>query len=138
VKEISFDLPAMYGDHHVTEVRRLLLELPGVQEVYASSSFHVVEVQFDETKLGSQKIEQTLSEAGYLGELPVPVEMGALAERENGDKPFFRHTAVFENTGHTVSFGQQVPFAGRPLWPCPGMGPLTQNLDESEEEKEYG
>jgi copper chaperone CopZ len=131
VKEISFDLPAMYGDHHVTEVRRLLLELPGVQEVYASSSFHVVEVQFDETKLGSQKIEQTLSEAGYLGELPVPVEMSTLAERENGDKPFFRHTAVFENTGHTVSFGQQVPFAGRPLWPCPGMGPLTQNLDKS-------
>lgn len=131
MKEISFDLPTMYGDHHVTEVRRLLLELPGVQEVYASSSFHVVEVQFDETKLESQTIEQTLSDAGYLGELPVPVEMGALAERENGDKPFFRHTAAFENTGHTVSFGQKVPYAGRPLWPCPGFGPLAPDVEEN-------
>lgn len=131
MKEISFDLPTMYGDHHVTEVRRLLLELPGVQEVYASSSFHVVEVQFDETKLESQTIEQTLSDAGYLGELLMPVEMGALAERENGDKPFFRHTAAFENTGHTVSFGQKVPYAGRPLWPCPGFGPLAPDVEEN-------
>ncbi len=121
----------MYGDHHVTEVRRLLLELPGVQEVYASSSFHVVEVQFDETKLESQTIEQTLSDAGYLGELLMPVEMGALAERENGEKPFFRHTAVFENTGQTVSFGQKVPYAGRPLWPCPGFGPLAPDVEEN-------
>lgn len=131
MKEISFDLPTMYGDHHVTEVRRLLLELPGVQEVYASSSFHVVEVQFDETKLESQTIEQTLSDAGYLGELPMPIEVGALAERENGDKPFFRHTAAFENTGHTVSFGQKVPYAGRPLWPCPGFGPLAPDVEEN-------
>lgn len=131
MKQLSFELPAMYGDHHVTEVRRLLLELPGVQDVYASSSFHVVEVQFDETQLEPQTIEQTLSDAGYLGELAMPVEMGALEGRENGKKPFFRHTAAFENTGQTVSFGQKVPYAGRPLWPCPGMGPLIQNLDES-------
>lgn len=131
MKELSLDLPTMYGDHHVTEVRRLLLELPGVQDVYASSSFHVVEVQYDEAKLESQTIEQTLSDAGYLGELLIPVEKGAQAGRENGEKPFFRHTAAFENTGHTVSFGQKVPYAGRPLWPCPGMGPLTQSLDES-------
>lgn len=131
VKEISFDLPTMYGDHHVTEVRRLLLELPGVQEVYASSSFHVVEVQFDETKLESQTIEQTLSDAGYLGELLMPVEMGVLSERENGEKPFFRHTVAFENTGQTVSFGQKVPYAGRPLWPCPGFGPLAPDVEEN-------
>ena len=37
----------MYGDHHVVEVRRLLLEMPGVTDVYASSSFQVVEVAFD-------------------------------------------------------------------------------------------
>jgi len=27
---LSLELPAMYGDHHVVEVRRLLFELPGV------------------------------------------------------------------------------------------------------------
>jgi hypothetical protein len=27
--------------------------------------------------------------------------------------------------GNMVSFAQQVPYSGRPLWPCPGMGTLT-------------
>ena len=138
METISIDLPAMYGDHHVMEVRHLLLELPGVTEVYASSSFHIVEVQFDETKLDAGQIEQTLDKAGYLGELPVPVEKGALSERENGDKPFFRQTAAHEGTGQDIGFAQKVPYAGRPLWPCPGMGPLAQNVDENEEELNYG
>ena len=30
---LSLDLPSMYGDHHVTEVRHLLLELPGVDRL---------------------------------------------------------------------------------------------------------
>ena len=131
MKELSIDLPTMYGDHHVTEARRLLQELPGVQDVYASSSFRIVEVRFDETKLEPEEIEQTLDAAGYLGELPMPVEKGALSDRENGDKPYLRHTAAYENTGHTVSFGQKVPYAGRPLWPCPGMGPLAPDVDKS-------
>jgi len=37
------ELPAMYGDHHVTEVRHILLGLDGVKDVYASSGFRVVE-----------------------------------------------------------------------------------------------
>lgn len=138
MEAISIDLPAMYGDHHVMEVRHLLFELPGVTEVYASSSFHIVEVQFDETKLDAGQIEQTLDKAGYLGELLVPVEKGALSERKNGDKPFFRHTAVHESTGQDISFAQKVPYAGRALWPCPGMGPLAQNVNESEEELNNG
>ena len=44
------ELPTMYGDHHVVEVRRLLLGLPGVEEVYASSGFQSVEVTYDPAK----------------------------------------------------------------------------------------
>ena len=41
----SFEAPALYGDHHVSEVRRILLELTGVNEVYVSSSaFQIIEV----------------------------------------------------------------------------------------------
>jgi copper chaperone CopZ len=126
----------MYGDHHVTEVRRLILELPGVTDVYASSGFRVVEVQYDETKMDPEQITAKLEEAGYLGDVPMPVEKGALSERENGDKPYFRHTAAYEQSGRTVSgspvvsFGQQIPYAGRPLWPCPGMGPIQQTEEE--------
>jgi copper chaperone CopZ len=120
----------MYGDHHVTEVRHLLLELPGVSDVYASSSFRVVEVEYDEAKLSPDQIKAVLGEAGYLGEIQMTVERGAIGERENGDTPFFRHTVAYEQTGRSISFAQQVPFAGRPLWPCPGMGPIKHNEEE--------
>lgn len=124
MNKVTLDLPAMYGDHHVIEVRRLLQELPGVDDVYASSGFQVVEVQYDEAKLSLEEINAVLDEAGYLGEIPVTVEQGAVEDRENGDKPYFRHTVAYEQTGKSISFAQQVPFAGRPLWPCPGIGPI--------------
>lgn len=132
---VIFELPSMYGDHHVTAVRRLLLALPGVKVVYASSSFRVVEVQYDEKQLIPAQIETVLQDAGYLGELPVPSESGvAVTQNQNGDKTYFRHTAAYEQTGKSVGFSQQVSYAGRPLWPCPGMGVI----DSMEEEETHG
>ena len=127
---VTFELPSMYGDHHVTAVRYLLLALPGVKIVYASSSFRLVEVQYDEDLLTPSEIETALQEAGYLGELPVPTETG-VAVTQNGAKTYFRHTAAFEQTGKSVGFAQQVSFSGRPLWPCPGMGVIS-NMEEKE------
>jgi copper chaperone CopZ len=120
----------MYGDHHVTEVRRLLVTLPGVEDVYASSSFRIVEIQYDETISDPESFEQALDEAGYLGEMQMPVEKGAIGDRQNGDKPFFRQSTAYEQTGEAISFAQQTPFTGRSLWPCPGMGPLLTPTDE--------
>jgi hypothetical protein len=114
------------------------MELPGVEEVYASSGFRFVEVKYDETKLAPDKIEATLEEAGYLGELPVVVEQSTVEERENGAKPYFRHTVAYAQTGQAVNFAQKVPYAGRPLWPCPGMGPIVQPKAETEEELNHG
>ena len=45
MEEVQIHVPAMYGDHHVLEVRRILLELPGVLDVYASSCFQTVQVK---------------------------------------------------------------------------------------------
>jgi hypothetical protein len=98
--------------------------MQGVEDVYASSSFQVVEVEYDEAQVDPEAIEAVLDEAGYTGELPMPVEVGASPAAENGNKAFFRHTAAYEQTGHSVGFAQVVPFAGRPLWPCPGMGTI--------------
>ncbi len=121
---LTLELPSMYGDHHVVEVRRLLLELPGVADVYASSSFRIVEVQYDDAELTPDQIKAVLGEAGYLGELPMPAETSTPATENNG-QTYFRHTAAFEQTGQVVNFGQKVPYNGRPLWPCPGMGPIS-------------
>ena len=131
METLTFELPTTYGDHHVVEVRRLLLELPGVDDVYASSGFQIAEVSYDPDKLTPDAIQTRLKEAGYLGELPTPVEAGAAAYLEKGDRSFFRHTTVYENVRQTVSFAQNVSYSGRPLWPCPGMGSIqTKALEE--------
>ena len=124
---LTLDLPAMYGDHHVMEVRQLLLSLNGVKDVYASSAFHTAEVTFDPALVNADVITTKLDEAGYLGELLVPEETGAPATNGNGDKAFFRHTAAYAAAGKTISFAQNVSYTGRPLWPCPGFGPLKMD-----------
>lgn len=134
MEQLTLELPAMFGDHHVVEVRRLLFALPGVAEVYASSAFRAVEITFDPAQVDSETIKKTLDQAGYLGELPIPVESGIAvgAKSANGKKTYYRHTAVYENTRSVVGFSQQVSYSGRPLWPCPGMGPLTPKSQEEE------
>ena len=117
----TFESPALYGDHQVSEVRRILLELTGVSEVYASSAFQVIEVKYDPAKINAEQITACLEEAGYLGEVPMLIETGIAVEKIGGDH-FFRHKAVYETIKGTVSFAQRVDYNGRPLWPCPGLG----------------
>lgn len=132
METLTLELPTMYADHHVLEVRRLLLEMPGVEDVYASSGFRLVEVTFDSIKVTPEAIRSQLDKAGYLGEIPIPEEAGAAAYVEKGDRSFFRHTMVYENTQQVVSFAQNVSYSGRPLWPCPGMGPIQAKIVEEE------
>lgn len=129
----TFETPMLFADHHVTEVRRILLGVPGVQDVYASSAFRIVEVTYDETKVNDLEIAVHLDDAGYLGEWTAPVEIGATfvdtASDSHAQKAFFRHTQVFEST-RQVGFSQDMRPSGAPipgasasraLWPCPGM-----------------
>ena len=120
MKSASFTLPMMYGDHHVLTIRQMLSALPGVTQIYASSSFQIVEVEYDEAQLSEEEIQDSLAEAGYLEEIMIPSEIGTNGA-DPDVKPFFRHTAVFNQTGSTISFGQTVPEVERPLWPCPGI-----------------
>jgi copper chaperone CopZ len=123
----TFNLTMMYGDHHVIEVRKLVSAIPGVEEVYASSRFQVVEVTYDESKVDAATIEEKLDQAGYFGEMSFPVEAGTGTTAPDGQKAFFRHTAVLAQAGPAVSFAQKAPYEGRPLWPCPGVGPLRES-----------
>ncbi len=122
MKSFTISLPLMFGDHHVVEVRRILLETPGVQEVYASSSFQVGEIKYDESQVTEEQLCATLEKAGYLGDMPVAVEIGA--QTEAGGEPTYRHTAVYPQTSKVTSFEQKVSNGVRPLWPCPGIGTL--------------
>jgi len=128
MEKLTLEVPAMYGDHHVIEVRRILLETPGVEDVYASSAFHAVEVGYDPAKVNDVEIKMKLNQAGYLGEWTVTTEPTPDAAK-NGKPTFMRHTAVYEQTRQTVSFAQNTEQSARPLWPCPGMGPI-RGMDE--------
>ena len=127
---LTIDLPAMYGDHHVVEVRRLLLDLDGVEEVYASSGFRAAEVTYNSKKIKKTDITAKLDESGYLGELSIPQETDIPANEANGKGSFFRHTESYAQTNHVVSFGQDIGHGGRALWPCPGMEPIRGMEEE--------
>ena len=130
-KTVTFDTPALYGDHHVLEVRNLLLSIPGVQDVYASSAFHVVDVTYDPDKVEESVLAGKINEAGYLDELEMPVEKSVAAYGQRESSPaFFRHTQVFEASRQTVGFAQTVGYSGRPLWNCPGFGVIKNKMEE--------
>jgi lipocalin len=98
--------------------------------MYVSSAFRVVEVTYDESQTNDLQIAQKLDAAGYLGEWTLPIEIAAKPQGEEGAPAFFRHTQTYETVRHTVSFSQRISYSGRPLWPCPGMGPIPK-VDES-------
>jgi hypothetical protein len=104
------------------------LAIPGIEEVYASSSFRAVEVTYDPEKVNDLEIQLKLDEAGYLGEWSILAETGVAVARKDGEGSF-RHTAVYEQTRQVVSFAQNVSSVGRPLWPCPGMG-IIKTMEE--------
>jgi copper chaperone CopZ len=127
VKRATFDVPTMYGDHHVIEVKRILLATPGIKEVYASSAFQQVEVTYDSDEINDLEIAMKLDEAGYLGEWTFPKETGEASYNKENTPAYFRHTSVYETLQQGVSFSQNVSYSGRPLWNCPGMGVVNVN-----------
>ncbi len=130
METITIEIPTMYGDHHVLEVRKLLLAIPGVKDVYASSCFGIVRVQYDPGFTNDLEIKMKLDEAGYLGEWTIPAEYTVSLDASQEKPEYFRHTEVFETTKSVVSFAQNISYSGRPLWPCPGMGLIREKMEE--------
>ena len=131
---LSLELPLMYGDHHVKEVRRILLEFEGVSDVYASSGFRALEVEYNGKKTPKKDLIAALEKAGYIGSFNFSVEQ-SIPAYENLEGAYFRHTAASEQTGNIVNFEQVVRVQKSPLWPCPGMGPLKPATLEVDKEK---
>lgn len=130
MKKITYELPNLYGDHHVVEVRRILFDIPGVVDVYASSAFRMVEVTYDPKQTNDLDIAVRLDQMGYLGEWSAPMEASAATYLEDRSRSFFRHTNVFETTRQVVTFSQNVSYSGRPLWNCPGMGVIKNKMED--------
>ncbi len=65
MEKVTLTVPAMYADHHVVIVKRLLSPLAGVENVIASSAFKEVEVEFDPAKTNEAALVKALTDAGY-------------------------------------------------------------------------
>ncbi len=102
---LTLDLPTLYGDHHVTEVRRLFLDIPGVDDVYASSCFQVVRVTYDPGRTDAAAIHARLDAAGYLADVSVPLEADAAQSPDSPDRQT-RRTTTYPQTGRVIGFAQ--------------------------------
>jgi hypothetical protein len=121
VEKAVFQTPGLYADHHVTAARERLLAQPGVQAVYVSSAFFVVEVSFDETLTTPELLARQLEELGYLNEIPAQTETWVTPLR-GGPAVSFRRSATHKMLNKSISFQQRVPYSRRPVWNCPGVG----------------
>ena len=65
MEKLQLNVPDMWADHHVLKVRALLLAMPGVQDVIASSAFRMVALSYDPTVVSAGAIMGTLDDAGY-------------------------------------------------------------------------
>jgi copper chaperone CopZ len=65
MEKITLTLPTMWADHHVTSVKRLLAPISGVENVFASSAFKQVLVEFDAGKTSQAVLVKALTDAGY-------------------------------------------------------------------------
>jgi hypothetical protein len=108
-----------------------------VKDVYASSGFRVVEIEYDGRKTSQEELTDALEKAGYTWDFDLPEESSTPAT-EQKDKAYFRHTEAFEQTGNTVSFEQEVKIRKSPLWPCPGMGAIQPKFLKVDKENEDG
>jgi copper chaperone CopZ len=93
MEKVIVDVPSMYADHHVLAVRKLLTQLEGVGDVYASSAFKQVLVHYDPAAITAEAITGALGEAGYTEEMPMPVQ-DKLAE-ESWKNGAFRMTKTY-------------------------------------------
>ncbi len=128
MNKVMFETPGLFADHHVTEVKRMVMEIPGVEDVYASSAFHVVEIAYDPQKTDEGSLREVISNAGYMNDMLVPNETGIAGSESEYIGVFQRHTQAFAATNQVVAFSQQVESSGRPLWNCPGVGVLSREV----------
>lgn len=96
--KFTLTVPAMYADHHVTIVKRLLAPMAGVENVYASAAFKQVTVEFDKAKLSQDQIVKALIQAGY-----TPGEEQVIMRRPDG-----RFDPTWDNNGVRSTSTNQV------------------------------
>ena len=108
--KLVLTIPTLYGDHHTTAVKEILEGLEGLKDIYVSSAFKQIGVSYDKKKLSPEQIETALAKAGYSTDEFESAYPTSVKERET------RHSAAVIGVGDSLSFAQNVPYEGQPLW----------------------
>ena len=131
MKEARFDIPILFGDHHVLEITKILSEIEGINEFYISSAYNFVKFDYDESKISEEAIGDLFKKAGYYGEMGFEVEMFAVdTEGVTKNKKHFRKSVLYDQTNLTQGFKQNATKTSRKEWPNPGMGNLEVGKKE--------
>jgi copper chaperone CopZ len=88
MERVTFNLPAMWADHHTLAVREALNQVDGVEKVIASALYKDVLVKYDPAKVDSSTLETALAQAGYqVGQAP---ELPTFPERTDDMSDWFQ------------------------------------------------
>lgn len=63
--DITFSIPGMYADHHVSAVVDSLNNVEGISKIVASSSRRKITLTYDSKKVSAEQLEAALTGAGY-------------------------------------------------------------------------
>ena len=98
MSSLELTIPALWADHHVIAVKRLLSPIAGVEDVLASSAFKAVVIEYDAKKTSEQALVKALTDAGYApGELEVV-----------GRQPDGKYDPAWDTNGVRVTVTNQV------------------------------
>lgn len=88
MEKVTFNIPAMWADHHVLAVRQTLSRVSGVEEVLASAMYKDVLVKYDPTAVNPEALQSALTAAGY--ELAQAPSTPPIPERTDDSSDWFR------------------------------------------------
>lgn len=93
MEQITLTIPALWADHHVIVVKQLLSPISGVENVFASSAFKQVLIEFDPAKTSQAALVKALTDAGY-----APGEEEFLAE-----SPYAKPDPAWDKLGQRIT-----------------------------------
>ena len=88
MEKLTFNIPAMWADHHVLAVRETLAQVGGVEEVIASAMYKDVLVKYDPTTVTPDTLKSALTSAGY--EIAKEPELPPYPERIHDSSDWFQ------------------------------------------------
>jgi copper chaperone CopZ len=88
MEKVTLSIPAMWADHHVLEVRQVLGQVSGVEEVVASAMYKDVLIKYDPSNASPEILVDALNKAGFrVAEAP---ELPAYPERTDDKSDWFQ------------------------------------------------